>query len=79
MKGNYNPFSKSYQILCFQEQNAHKKNLKEVKSVKQSNVKIIEKHHNNIKNSRQRSQSECSFIESQIIDPHVTIHKNRPR
>jgi len=57
MKGSYNPFSKTYQILCFQEQIAHKKNLQSVKSVNQSNVKIIESPKLKKKKSSKRSQS----------------------
>lgn len=57
MKGSYNPFSKTYQILCYQEQIAHKKNLQSVKSVNQSNVKIIESPKLKKKKSSKRSQS----------------------
>lgn len=83
MKKKYDPFSKSYQILCFQEQVAHKKNLKLVKSINQSNLKIIDSFKENnhtfkkFPSGRKRSSSVVSMKTSQIIEPYRVIHKNQ--
>ncbi len=78
MKRNYDPSAKTYQYLCFQEHLAHKKNLKNVSSQKQSNIKVIEpSNKKSIKNSRYSSCTDrSSMIKSQIIEPHLVIHKN---
>lgn len=57
MKGSYNPFSKTYQILCFQEQISHKKNLQSVKSTNKSNIKMIESPKIKKKKPTKRAQS----------------------
>jgi hypothetical protein len=78
MKRNYDPFAKTYQYLCYQEHLAHKKNIKNVTSQKQSNIKVIEPFNKkSVKNSRYSTCSDrTSMIKSQIIEPHLVIHKN---